>query len=61
MKTLNYSDFVKNFDSYKGCSYRIVGTLNNKKVRSCWRKADVCDLAETLSNQIMKIIGIEIA
>ena len=61
MKTLNYSDFVKNFNSYKGCSYRIVGTLNNKEVRSCWRKAVFCDLAETPSNQTIKIIGIEIA
>ena len=61
MKTLNYSDFVKNFNSYKGCSYRIVGILNNKEVKSCWRRADFCDLAEKSSNKTIKIIGIEIA
>ena len=61
MKTINYSDFVKNFNSYKGCSYRIVGTLNNKEFRSCWRKAVVCDLAETPANKTLKITSIEIA
>lgn len=40
---------------------RIVGLLNNKVVKSCWRKANFCDLAETPSNKIIKITGIEIA
>lgn len=58
---MSYTEFYKRQEELHGCSYRIVGELNGKIVKSCWRKNLWHDLAEKPNGENLKILGIEIA
>lgn len=55
-----YSDFISNFDKYKDKKHRIVGSMNNKIVYSCWRNTNYNDYATRPNEKHIKIIGVEI-
>lgn len=58
---MTYSDFYKNYNNFIGKKYRIVGLLNGRIVKSCWRSiTEHKDLSEKPKENIIKNISVEI-